>query len=70
MEVRRFGRGRPADDCRRLVEYFVFPDKPQRTWVSIGIFTDKAEADESTVKVIAFGRQGTHDWMSARTARS
>ncbi len=45
------------------IDYFVVPDEPQRTWVSIGIFTDKAGADESTVQAIAFGRQGTHDWV-------
>jgi len=45
------------------IDYVVVPDEAQRTWVSIGIFADRAGADESTVQAIAFGQQGTHDWV-------
>jgi hypothetical protein len=46
-----------------FMHYFVVPDEDQRSWVSVGIFTDKAGADESTARAIAFGQQGTHDWV-------
>lgn len=46
-----------------FIHYFVVADEEQRTWVSVGIFTDKAGADESTERAIAFGQQGTHDWV-------
>jgi quinol monooxygenase YgiN len=46
-----------------FVSYFVVADEEQRSWVSVGIFADKAGADESTERAIAFGQQGTHDWV-------
>jgi quinol monooxygenase YgiN len=46
-----------------FIHYFVVADEEQRTWVSVGIFADKAGADESTERAIAFGQQGTHDWV-------
>ena len=57
------GFGPIVKEVPGYIDYFVVPDEPQRTWVSIGIFADKAGADESTVQAIAFGRQGTHDWV-------
>lgn len=46
-----------------FIQYFVVADEAQRSWVSVGIFEDKAGADESTERAIAFGQQGTHDWV-------
>lgn len=46
-----------------FVSYFVVADEEQRSWVSVGVFADKAGADESTERAIAFGQQGTHDWV-------
>lgn len=46
-----------------FIHYFVVADEEQRSWVSVGIFEDKAGADESTERAIAFGQQGTHDWV-------
>jgi quinol monooxygenase YgiN len=46
-----------------FVAYFVVADDEQNSWVSIGIFDDKAGADESTKRAAAFGQQGTHDWV-------
>jgi hypothetical protein len=46
-----------------FIHYFVVADEDQHSWVSVGIFTDKAGADESTERAIAFGQQGTHDWV-------
>jgi len=46
-----------------FIAYFVLANDAARTWVSIGVFTDKAAADESTRRAIEFGRQGTHDWV-------
>lgn len=57
------GFGPIVRDVPGYIDYFVVPDEPQRIWVSIGIFANKAGADESTVKAIAFGKQGTHDWV-------
>lgn len=50
-------------DVPGFVSYFVVADEEQRSWVSIGVFTDKAGADESTQRAAAFGQQGTHDWV-------
>ena len=46
-----------------FVSYFVVADEEQGSWVSIGVFADKAGADESTERAAAFGQQGTHDWV-------
>ena len=46
-----------------FVTYFVVADDEQRSWVSVGIFADKAGAEESTKRAAAFGQQGTHDWV-------
>lgn len=46
-----------------FVSYFVVADEEQRSWVSVGIFADKAGAEESTRRAVAFGQQGTHDWV-------
>jgi quinol monooxygenase YgiN len=46
-----------------FLHYFVVADEEQRSWVSVGVFTDKAGADESTERAAAFGQQGTHDWV-------
>ena len=46
-----------------FIHYFVVADEEQHSWLSVGIFTDKAGADESTERAIAFGQQGTHDWV-------
>jgi quinol monooxygenase YgiN len=46
-----------------FIHYFVVADDEQRSWVSVGIFADQAGADESTERAIAFGQQGTHDWV-------
>lgn len=46
-----------------FVAYFVMANEDARTWVSIGIFADKAGSDESTERAIAFGQLGTHDWV-------
>ncbi len=43
--------------------YVVIANEEARTWVSIGIFADKAGSDESTTRAIAFGQRGTHDWV-------
>jgi hypothetical protein len=45
------------------VSYFVIADDERHTWVSVGIFTDKAGADESTERAKAFGQQGTDDMI-------
>jgi hypothetical protein len=29
----------------------------------VGIFADEAGAEESTKRAVAFGQQGTHDWV-------
>jgi hypothetical protein len=44
-------------------DYFVIANDETRSWASVGIFADKAGADESTQRAIAFGKQGTHDWV-------
>lgn len=46
-----------------FVSYFVVADDEQHSWVSVGIFTDKAGADESTERAMAFGQQGTDDMI-------
>jgi hypothetical protein len=46
-----------------FVAYFVVADDEHNSWVSIGIFDDKAGADESTKRAAEFGQQGTHDWV-------
>lgn len=46
-----------------FVSYFVIADDEQHSWVSIGIFTDKAGADESTKRAMAFGQQGTDEMV-------
>lgn len=43
--------------------YFVVANEEARTWISIGIFADKAGSDESTERAIEFGQRGTHDWV-------
>ncbi len=50
-----------------FVAYFVIANEDARTWVSIGIFADKAGSDESTERAIAFGQLGTHDWVEPDT---
>ncbi|MDQ3656087.1 MAG: hypothetical protein M3457_13545 [Chloroflexota bacterium] len=50
-------------DVPGFVAYFVIANEEARTWVSIGIFADKAGSDESTERAIAFGQRGTHDWV-------
>ena len=46
-----------------FVTYFVVADEEQRSWVSVGVFSDKEGAEESTRRAVAFGQQGTHDWV-------
>jgi len=46
-----------------FVSYFVVADDDQHSWVSIGIFADKAGADESTERAKEFGQQGTDDMI-------
>jgi hypothetical protein len=46
-----------------FIDYFVIANDETRSWASVGIFADKAGADESTARAIAFGQQGTHDWV-------
>lgn len=46
-----------------FVAYFVIANEEARTWISIGIFADKAGSDESTARAIEFGQRGTHDWV-------
>lgn len=43
--------------------YFVVANEEARTWISIGIFADKAGSDESTARAIEFDQRGTHDWV-------
>ncbi len=50
-------------DVPGFVAYFVIANEEARTWISIGIFADKAGSDESTERAIAFGQRGTHDWV-------
>ncbi len=50
-------------DVPGFVAYVVVANEAAGTWVSIGIFADKAGSDESTARAIAFGQQGTHDWV-------
>jgi len=46
-----------------FVTYFVIADDDQHSWISVGIFADKAGADESTERAKAFGQQGTDDMI-------
>lgn len=46
-----------------FVSYFVVADDAQHSWVSVGIFADKAGADESTERAMAFGQQGTDEMI-------
>lgn len=46
-----------------FVAYYVVANEEAGTWISIGIFADKAGSDESTERAIAFGQLGTHDWV-------
>ena len=50
-------------DVPGFVSYFAISDDERNTWVSIGIFQDKAGADESTERARAFGQQGTDDMI-------
>ena len=50
-------------DVPGFVAYFVIANEEARTWISIGIFADKAGSDESTTRAIEFGQLGTHDWV-------
>ncbi len=46
-----------------FVSYFVVADEEQGAWASVGVFEDKAGADESTRRAAEFGQQGTTDWV-------
>lgn len=46
-----------------FVTYFVIADDEHKTWVSVGIFQDKAGAEESTERAKAFGQQGTDEMI-------
>ncbi len=50
-------------DVPGFVSYFVIADDERNTWMSIGVFEDKAGADESTERARAFGQQGTDDMI-------
>jgi quinol monooxygenase YgiN len=46
-----------------FISYFVIADDAQGSWVSVGIFTDRAGAEESTRRAMAFGQQGTDEMV-------
>ena len=49
---------------RGFVSYVVLWKAESRDWITIGTFTDKAAADESTSLAATFGRSsGTHDFV-------
>ncbi len=45
------------------ITYYVIADDERNTWISVGIFRDKAGAEESTERAMSFGQQGTDDMI-------
>ena len=52
-----------VEDVPGFISYFVIADDAQRSWVSVGIFTDQAGANESTRRAREFGQQGTDEMV-------
>lgn len=50
-------------DVPGFIAYVVVANEEAKTWASIGLFTDRAAADESTRRATAFGDLGTRDFV-------